>query len=77
MQFQFHKAACTKKSLIHLYQKNIEANVIFKKKIEGKLRKMPRNCQKNLFSFHHFVISCGDLSASTSFRHTAHTLYSC
>ena len=37
---------------VHLYQENIEANGIFKNKIEGKLRKMPRNLsEQNLLVF--------------------------
>ena len=75
MQFLLHKAACPKNSLIHLYQENVEADGIFKKKIDNKLRKMLRNIvSTNLFRFHHFLISCGDLSACKSFGHTVHTL---
>ena len=60
---------------VHLYQDNIEANGIFKNKIEGKLRKMPRNLsEQNLFGFHRFIMSCDDLSACTSYGHTVHTL---
>ena len=52
---------------LHLYQENIEANGIFKNKIEGKLRKMPRNLsEQNLFGFHWFIMSCDDLSANNA-----------
>ena len=75
MQFLLHKAACTKKLPDTPLSKNVEADGIFKKKIVGKLRKMPRNIvSTNLFAFHHFLISCGDLSACKSFGHTVHTL---
>ena len=71
-----HKAACTKKlpdtslSREHI----IEANGIFKQKIESKLRKMSKNCQNKFLWFASLVISCGDLSACTSFGYTVHTL---
>ena len=52
MQFLLHKGAIALKNFLkHLYQENIEANGIFKKKNEGKLRKMPRNCQNKFIWF--------------------------
>ena len=56
-----------KNSLIYLYQENIGAKGISQKKIEGKLRKCPEIVRTNFFRFHHFVISCGDVSANAQF----------
>ena len=76
MQFLLNKGAIALKNFLkHLYQENIEANGIFKKKKWGQAEKNAQKLSEQIYLvfitlLYHVVISV----LAQVFRHTVHTL---